>query len=375
MSRIKIYKDSHIDYTAISNRFIDEYMKDANDAQLKVYLYLVRTMSAGMSTSISDIADKFNHTEKDVMRALRYWEKVKLLSLDFDENKTLIGIHIENLHTSDNCDSSDELYTAQLAPVLSIVPRQPSAQAHIPSQSASVNTAPPKPSFSADELRRFKEQENTAQLLFIAESYMKRPLTVLEMKSILYFSEILHFSDDLIDYLIQYCIERGKKDFKYIEAVAINWAESGITTPKQAEKFSYKYDKTVYAIMHALGKSSSPTAKEIEYIKRWTKEYAFTTDIILEACERTVLATDKHRFEYAESILGSWFKSGVHYKADIQQIDKLYQKKKSTVTKTNASNNRFNQYTQNDYDYDALEKELLSYGFDVPKENSSVLAK
>lgn len=375
MSRIKIYKDSHIDYTAISNRFIDEYMKDANDAQLKVYLYLVRTMSAGMSTSISDIADKFNHTEKDVMRALRYWEKVKLLSLDFDENKTLIGIHIENLHTSDNNDSSDESYTAQLAPVLSIVPRQVSAQAPVPSQSTSVNTAPPKPSFSADELRKFKEHENTAQLLFIAESYMKRPLTVLEMKSILYFSEILHFSDDLIDYLIQYCIERGKKDFKYIEAVAINWAESGITTPKQAEKFSYKYDKTVYAIMHALGKSASPTAKEIEYIKRWTKEYAFTTDIILEACERTVLATDKHRFEYAESILSSWFKSGVHYKADIQKIDELYQKKKSTVTKTNASNNRFNQYTQNDYDYDALEKELLSYGFDVPKENSSVLAK
>lgn len=361
MSRIKIYKDSHIDYTSISNRFIDEYMKDANDAQLKVYLYLVRTMSAGMSTSISDIADKFNHTEKDVMRALKYWEKVKLLSLDFDENKTLVGIHIENLHTADNNNTSSEAYPVPLAPVLSIVPKQQAVSAPTVSQVSTVHTAPPKPSFSADELRSFKEQENTAQLLFIAESYMKRPLTVAEMKSILYFSETLHFSDDLIDHLIQYCIERGKKDFKYIEAVAINWAEAGITTPKQAEKFAYKYDKSVYAIMNALGRSTSPTAKEMEYIKRWTKEYAFTTDIILEACERTVLATDKHRFEYAESILGSWFKSGVHHKADIQKIDELYQKKRSTATKTNASNNRFNQYTQNDYDYDALEKELLSY--------------
>ena len=26
--------------TAVSNRFIDEYMKDANDAQVKIYLYL-----------------------------------------------------------------------------------------------------------------------------------------------------------------------------------------------------------------------------------------------------------------------------------------------------------------------------------------------
>lgn len=361
MSRIKLYKDNHIEYTSISNRFIDEYMKDANDAQLKVYLYLVRAMSAGMSTSISDIADKFNHTEKDVMRALMYWEKTKLLSLDFDENKALVGIHFENLHTSESSSKPVESDPVQLAPVLSIVPKQIPTQTVTVSQTGASHVAPPKPSFSADELRCFKEQENTAQLLFIAESYMKRPLTVAEMKSILYFSETLHFSDDLIDHLIQYCIERGKKDFKYIEAVAINWAEAGIATPKQAEKFAYKYDKSVYTIMNALGKSTTPTAKEMEYIKRWTKEYVFTTDIILEACERTVLATDKHRFEYADSILSSWFKSGVHNKTDIQKSDEQYQKKKTNVAKTNVASNRFNQYTQNDYDYDALEKELLSY--------------
>ena len=272
MNRIKIYKDNHMDYTAISNCFIDEYMKDANDAQLKIYLYLMRVMSAGLSTSISDIADKFNHTEKDVMRALKYWERYKLLSLDFDEAKTLVGIRMEELHNQTGRNSQES--SAPLAPVLSIVPRQQAAQS-APIQTAAeasvTPSAPAKPSFSADELRAFKEKENTAQLLFIAESYMKRPLTVAEMKSILYFSEVLCFSDDLIDYLIQYCIERGKKDFKYIEAVAINWAEAGVTTPKQAEKFAYKYDKSVYSIMNALGKSSAPTSKEVEYIKRWTK--------------------------------------------------------------------------------------------------------
>lgn len=374
MSRIKLYKDNQVNYTAISNRFIDEYMKDANDAQIKVYLYLVRTMSAGRSTSISDIADEFNHTEKDVMRALKYWEKVNLLSLDFDESKTLIGIRIEDLNATEPAAFTREASPAAFAPVLSIVPRQQLSQTAAVSAPA-VPSAPAKPAFTADELRAFKEREDTAQLLFIAESYLKRPLTASEMKSILYFSEVLHFSDDLIDYLIQYCIERGKKDFKYIEAVAMNWAEAGITTPKQAEKFACKYDKSVYAIMKALGKSSTPTSRELEYIKRWTKEYAFEQEVILEACERTVLATDKHRFEYAESILASWFKSGVRHKSDIQKMDELFQKKRSSTGRTGASTNKFNQFTQNDYDYDALEKELLSYGFDVPKENSGVLAK
>ena len=56
------------------------------------------------------------------------------------------------------------------------------------------------------------------------------------MESVYYISEQLHFSDALIDYLLQYCIDRGKKDFRYIQKVAVNWAERGITTPKQAER-------------------------------------------------------------------------------------------------------------------------------------------
>ena len=87
MSRFTIYQDNYDDTTVVSNLFIDEYMKDANDAQLKVYLYLLRMMSARIPTSVSDIADKFNHTEKDVMRALKYWEKNRLLSLEYDDSK------------------------------------------------------------------------------------------------------------------------------------------------------------------------------------------------------------------------------------------------------------------------------------------------
>ena len=49
-----------MDSTVVSNCFIDEYMKDANDAQLKVYLYLLRMLNANQAISVSSIADKFN---------------------------------------------------------------------------------------------------------------------------------------------------------------------------------------------------------------------------------------------------------------------------------------------------------------------------
>lgn len=355
MARLTIYKDNYADSTVVSNRFIDEYMGDANDAQLKVYLYLVRMMNANLATSVSDIADKFNHTEKDVMRALKYWEKKQLLALDYDDNKNLVGIHM--------CDNNSPSAGAQFTPGLptpmatNIMPMH-TVSAQSTSDISSQKPAYTKPSYSLDQVRAFKENEATAQLLYVVEAYIGKPLTPSEMKSILFITDELHFSEELIDYLIQYCVDRGKKDFKYIEKVAINWAEEGITTSKQAQKYATKYDKNVYAIMNELGKNGTPTSKEMEFINRWTKEYGFSTDIIFEACERTVLATDRHRFEYAEGILSNWKRENVQHKADIHKIEDMHQRKKA-VTKP-ASTNRFNQFTQNNYDFDALEKELLS---------------
>lgn len=359
MAGLTIYKDDHVDFTAVSNIFIDEYMKDANDAQLKVYLYLLRMMNAQLATSVSDIADKFNHTEKDVVRALKYWEKAGLLKLDFDKNRNLVGIHIHDLNNADQAKSQADV-PSSFIPVPSTQSAAPAAEEEPAAESAG---GLGKPVYSAEQLREFKNRQNTSQLLFIAESYIGKPLTPSEMKTILYFTDVLHFSDDLIDYLLQYCVGRGKKDFKYIEKVAVSWAEQGITTPKQAQKASSRYDKNVYAIMNELGKNSAPTPREAEYILRWIQEYGFSNDIIFEACERTVLATDKNRFEYAERILQSWHEQNVHHKSDICKIDELYQQRRKNATSTAVARqypNRFSQFTQNTYDFDALEKELLS---------------
>ena len=372
MSRLTIYKNNQKDSTVISNLFIDMYMEDANDAQIKVYLYLLRMMDAHQATSVSEMADKFNYTEKDVLRALAYWEKRQLLDLDYDGLQNLTGIHIRELSSQNVSDEEGNV------PMVSCFVPAPAAklQALSPTSSdtvsgkvvtAFVSTPAPipsydKPCYSADQLQEFKDQEGTAQLLFIAESYIGRPLNVSEMKTILYFMDVLHFSDDLIDYLLQYCVDRDKKDFRYIEKVAVSWAEQGITTPKQAQKLAAKYDKNVYAIMNGLGKNGAPTPKEMEYITRWIKEYHFSTDIIMEACERTVLATDKHRFDYAEGILSSWKRQNVQHKSDILKIDDMYQqrKKNSGTVQQRQNVNRFNQFTQNQYDFDELEQELLS---------------
>ncbi len=39
--------------------------------------------------------------------------------------------------------------------------------------------------------------------------------------------------------------------------------------------------------MNSLGRSTCSHSKELEFINRWTRDYGFSTDIILEACERS----------------------------------------------------------------------------------------
>lgn len=351
MSHLTIYQDNYTNATVISNRFIDEYMKAANDAQLKIYLYLIRMMSARLSTSVSDIADIFNYTEKDVLRALKYWEKNKLLTLDYDDSKNLTGIHLLDLNSSLSASAP----VAEAVPPMYVLPL--SSKSDVMEEETSEENLYEKPAYTLDQLKAFKSDETTSRLLFITEQYLKKTLSPNEMKSILFISDKLGFSEDLIDYLIQYCVDHGKKDLRYIEKVAINWAEEGVTTPEAATRYVHKYDKTVYDIMKALGKSSMPTQAEISYITRWTKEFAFEFDVISAACEKTVLATDKHRFEYADSILNNWYKAGIHHKRDIQMVENQFRQNKAVKA---LSTNKFNQFKQNQYDFDELEKELLS---------------
>ena len=115
--------------------------------------------------------------------------------------------------------------------------------------------------------------------------------------------------------------------------------------------------------MNALGKKSDPTNAELDFIERWYQQYAFEADVILEACKRTVLATDKNRFAYADKILSSWHAAGVHHLTDISRVDASFQtqRKQNTTRKAPGyvANNPFLQHQSSNVDYDALEKELL----------------
>lgn len=348
MSKFTFISDNTVGSTTVSNQFIDIYMKEANEAQLKIYLYLLRMKSSNLSTGISDIADQFNYMEKDVIRALQYWERKNVLALEHDEKQNVTGIRFADLNVSNHASLAIEA-----RPVKS-------------EESTTQPVSKPryeKPPYSANQLKVFKECAEAQEIIFIAEQYLQKQLSRKDLESLFYIFDELHFSTELIDSLIQYCVQHGKKDFRYIETVATKWLDEGITTPEKASEMVKRREKTVYSIMKALGKYNVPSDIEMKYIDKWTKEYHFTMEVITEACNRTVLATENNRFQYADKILERWSASGVHSTQDIKTADMAFERSKASKTTATKSGNAtalYNQFPQNKYDYDQLEKELLS---------------
>lgn len=368
MNRVNIYRAASGSQTAISNLFIDEYMADANDAQLKIYLFLIRMMNANLPTCVTDIADKFNYTEKDVLRSLGYWESRQLLALEFDAAHNLSGIQVLSLEKTYEAPRT----TPRITPVLSFIrpasmqtgmtakadrTQRPADRTMAGAGSHPATAGVTRPEYSPDELKNFRNNEEIEQLLMVTEQYVGRQLSRSDMETILFLYDRLGFSADLIDYLVQHCVECGKKDFRYMEKVALSWHEQGITSPKDAQDASRKYDRAVYTIMKSLGKNTTPAPKELEYINKWTKEYGFLLDVIQEACDKTVMTTDRNRFAYADGILSKWYQAGVHRKADIPSANAAYRRAGKDAA---AAKNKFNHFARNTYDFDELEQSILS---------------
>ena len=60
-------------------------------------------------------------------------------------------------------------------------------------------------------------------------------------------------SADLIEYLVEYCVSRGRKSMRYIETVALAWTRDGVTTVEMARDASSRFSKDYYTILKAMG--------------------------------------------------------------------------------------------------------------------------
>lgn len=372
MSSLILSTESSEEYTSVSNIFISEYVPGANGEFIKVYLYLLHLMSLRSNNiSISLLADTFNQTEADIMRALRYWDSLDVISLSFNgPGNGLSNIVLRDIkHTGQAANAMADPIAAESASVNSTSSYQTetvrAAKPDIKQTEVIYTAEPSKVSYSKEQLNGFLANDNFSMLLFVIEQYMGRPLSTKETNSIVYFYDGLKLSTDLIEYLFEYCVEHNKKSINYIEKVALSWASKNIHTIAEAKEETSNHTDYVYQIMKAFGLSNrEPAQHEKAMIAKWADTYCFDTDMIIEACNRTIKAIHQPSFEYADTILANWKNSNVSSLEDVKKADAAYAAGNNIKPKQTASskpaNNRFNNFQQRDKKSDDWYNSLLS---------------
>ena len=386
--------------TTIYNSFIEDYMPAANGSYVKVYLYIAKCLQAKESNfSISSLADQLENTEKDILRALMYWEKKGLMSLnrdkatgeilglemlipfaerDFDtyentakESAASLGVDSDlsetgalNRRNSDlsetgaldrrnsdlsetgaldrrNSDLSETgaLNTSTYESSGTDAPSNVNSDVHRASNSAQENNSSAvKPiQVPPEQIQELSANEDFVWVCNVVESYLERPMKPTEIQLITYLYGTLHFSRELILHLYDYCISMGKTACNYIQTVALSWHEQGIKTPEQAQNASVRYLASYNAVSKALGLGRGLAEIEKKYVDHWQNDWNMDLSVILEACNRTVLKLHHADFKYTEGILSHWNEQNVRTLQGVEQSDLHYAQTKEQKEKKKPS--------------------------------------
>ena len=368
--------------TVVANEFIDHKMAKANGEYVKVYLYLLRHADEEKRTG--EIADALELTERDVKRALAYWQREGVLeevpggsgpAPGRRQEEALPGAEPEMSGSSfalpaesgsfsgepENA-AADEFTggTAQTSP--DRTPQASPDRAALPGTARGTLIMPedPVPDRSGVDVFRLREDEAFINLLYVVQRYLSRIFSQTDNETIAYLYDVLKMPVELIEYLAEMCAERGKTSLRYLESVALDWHRKGIRTVEQAQAEAELYTAEVYGVMKAFGLNGrNPAAAELKYIRKWFGTYGFQKEIVLEAVNRTISATQKPSFQYADKILTEWHDAGVKTRADIVKRDEAHGARPKPAAKGNSApekrqSTRFVNFEQRDDDLDGF---------------------
>ena len=321
-----------MNHTSVPNIIIDEHLTQAAPEFLSVcLLYLRHAENGGMT---ADRAAKVLSVGVDaVSAALEYWSTV--------------GINL----TKDN-------------PVLGASKIKPVS---MPVHSNKM------PDYSTDDIESMAQNAEDVRYLFqMAEQLLGKALKYHEMSLLLGFYDYLALTVPVIEVLLDYCVSNGKTNMRYIEAVALDWADNDITTVEDAESYIKTFNVDYREILKALGLGKrDPSPVESAYMRRWLREWHLPLDLVILACEKTIMQTGGTRFTYIESILDNWHKKNItttdqaeedekEYRASqIEKTEKRYTA--NTKKRTPRQKSRFANYKGHDYDFTELERLALEY--------------
>jgi DnaD/phage-associated family protein len=306
-----IQSNDDLSVTLVENIFINHYMPKAPGDFVKVYLLGLKYCQSSHLSAISNsvIAKSLNLLESDVDKAWKFWEKEGILTVE-ERGDGHTGIRYFNI--------------ASLM-----------LEGRTLSVAASVK----------------KTDKNEVQQMHKAIEYMfSRPLSVKELQTMDSWMADLGLTSQAVTLLVEYCIEKGKKDINYMNRVAITWSDNQISTYEDARRYIEATNvrwTQYYQIMSYLGMNRQPSKAEIEFMDQWLGSYGFSLEMIFEGCRR-MTGLNKPNFRYLHTVLTSWKEKGF-----LRPEDTLDEKPPEGPDKRSKDND-----APSKYDYDLIQQKM-----------------
>lgn len=319
-----VFKNSNLNYTPVSNIFIEKYMPKARGEFIKVYLLGLRyCMSGELGVSSDIMASTLHLLESDILNAWNYWNDEGVIKIQPVDNKGNFSISFVELN-----DIKED---------------------------------------NAEDVNLLQELDNTGvkDMLQDIEKLLARPLSSKEMTMYISWTKDYNFAPEIILLLIQYCASRGKTDWRYIETIALSWFDAKIQSIEDAQTFIRKHeDKWVLIrkILNYLGIKDAEIMKPQEdMLNKWITMYKFPAEVVFKAIDICFERINKAEFKYIDGILTSWYKEGIRSLEDIALKDSKKTPYKKKTAMDNIPKDSFNNFEQRNYDFNDLEKKLLGW--------------
>ena len=241
MSLVSLSNEYHLtSYTLVDNVFLHEFMPECPDRFLKVYLYGLYAVSVPALNTLEQFCRALKLSEEEVAEAFSYFEEYGLCSL-LSRNPLAVTFH-------------------PLSGMLS------------------------KP-------RKIKPQKYAEFTKQVQALLPDRMISTAEFSEYFNLIEVYKLQPEALILIIKYCtlLKDRSVSYKYILAVAKNWAARGILTLDACEKELAAFDRQSQAlaeVFKAMGLRAKPDFHDSELYAKWTEEYGFGQEAILFAAGR-----------------------------------------------------------------------------------------
>ena len=246
--------------TAVENRFLLDYLPAAKGDQVKVYLWgLFACTWKGPDYTLEEMAADLDMPRTDIEAALRYWERRALVSRISDD--------------------------------------PPVYRFYSPTQRQMAHPA---------ELPVDMEYISFSECVYAAFGD-RRKVKPAEIAQAWEWVQDVGLSQEAVLMLLQHCMAlRGVQfSFKAAEKLAVAMKEAGVTGPEDAESYllhSQAVHDGAKKVLSRMCKRRAPTEDELALYEKWTGQWGFELQAVLDACRETTAAGEPS-FKYLDGIL------------------------------------------------------------------------